>query len=127
MSKRAIKVESTLKPSPDINLTEKEGAKLIGTLVSRHASTLFEGKFSYLIAVEDVTVPARLYNKETKERIEVGLAPGDKVFLKSSTMLDKMLAQVNDGEKVEITYLGKGKAKKGRRAPYLYDVNVIEN
>lgn len=126
MSKREIVSGSTLKPSPQINLTEKEGSFVRGILKQRFESTVFPGKLSYLVEIEDTNGRAVLWDKANQKEVEVGVVAGDTVFIRDTTMLHAQLEQVKDGEKVEIIYTGKGKAKKGRKAPYFFTVNVIE-
>lgn len=115
-----------LKKSPTAYLTEKEGTKIVGTLKGRFEKSNFPGKFSYLIAVEDTDASIRLWNKETKKDEEAEIAVGDRVFINGTTVLQSALEQVKDEERVEIIYTGKGVAKKGRKAPFLFDVTVLD-
>lgn len=122
---RKIETSKPLKPSPDLILTENPGNYVKGTLTQRFPSTAFKGKFSYLIAVEDTNAPTRLWNKETREKIDVDIAQGDLVFLRDSTVLNKALAQVTDGERISITYTGLGAKKPGQKPPFLFEVEVL--
>jgi hypothetical protein len=45
-----------------------------------------------------------------------------KITIKGASTLNAGLAGVPVGTKVKVVYLGKGKARKGRKAPYLFDV-----
>lgn len=122
MSKKIV-ANTDLKPSPTAKLTEREGTRIIGTLKKKLQSTLFEGKMSYLITAEDTDARTVLWDKEQKAEVEVDIEQGDAVFVQGTTALDRQLAQVAEGSRVEIIYTGKGTAsKRGRKPPYLFDV-----
>lgn len=127
MSKVKIETKGSMTPLPNVVLTEKEGAHLIGTVKKKVESDLFPGSFSYLIQVADTDAPTRLYDKETQTLNDVDVVVGDLVWLKGTTVLNSALAQVDTDSKVEIIYTGKGEAKKGRKAPYLFDVFKVDN
>jgi len=126
MSKIKVETQKALKPSPNIDLKGKIGSKLVGVFKKRIPNVTFPGKFSSLIEVEETDGSTTLYNKETKLSEEVEIKPGDTVFLKESTVLQRAFDQIPEGAKVEVIYLGTGTAKKGQKAPYLYDVNLFD-
>src|SRR5208282_5373675 len=49
-----------------------------------------------------------------------------RVTIKGCTILNDKMSDVKQGEVVEVIYLGKGKPKKGRKAPFMFDVFVID-
>ena len=114
-----------LKRSPSLVLNRNIGDKVIGVVEGRFENKTFPGKYSTLLSVQETTGSTVLWDKETKTEKEVDIDQGDKVFLAESTVLAKALSTMAKGDKVEIIYLGKGKAKKGRKAPFLYDVFKI--
>lgn len=116
---------TTLKPSPTIVLTETVGNFVKGKFVRTTDSKLWDGKKSYLIAVEDTNAPTRLYNKETKAEEDVDVLAGETVFLRGTALLQKQMEQVPVGSSVLIRYDGTGRAKKGRRPPYLFYVEIL--
>ena len=75
-----------------------------------------------LIKVENLEGKTVIWNKETKSEEELDVRVGDSVFLKGTTYLDLQLKQVADGSDITVTYVGKGQAKKGQKAPFKYDV-----
>lgn len=111
-------------PSATIKLTEKEGNYISGNLLRRFESTVYKGKYSYLVKVTDLEGRTVLYDKATKTERDVDVKVGDAVFVKGTTYLDLQMNQVSDGADITIAYTGKGKAKKGQRAPFQYDVEV---
>lgn len=115
-----------LKKSPTVYLTEKEGSKLTGVFQRAVESRVFPGQLSYLVAVEDTDASIRLYDGATKTETEVEVGEGEPVFVKGSTILNQAIRELNvkAGERITITYLGKGVAKPGRKAPYRYNVEV---
>lgn len=121
MSKK-INLNTEYKPSPTAKLTEKVGARILGTLRMRLKNAQFPKKFDYLIQVEDTDVRTVLWDKENKKEIDVDIAVGDSVFVRGFTQLDKGMAQIADGARVEIVYLGLGKKKPGQKPPFLVDI-----
>ncbi len=121
---RIIQSASTFKKSPTVYLTEKEGLKITGRVQKRVESKVWPGKLSYLIEVEDTDASIRLYDAATKTESEVDIVAGEPVFLKGSTLLDGLMREVKDGERITVTYTGKGVAKPGRKAPYKYQVEI---
>ncbi len=85
---------------------------------------MYAGQFTYIVQVEDLEGQTTVFDKSTQTANDVDVVVGDDVFVKGTTRLNLMLKQVQDGQYVEITYLGKGKAGKGRQAPHLFDVSV---
>lgn len=122
MSKVKVETQSSFAPTPTVYLTENVGSKLTGRLHKRVESQTYPGKLSYLVAVTDTDAPIRLYDKDTKKNNDVDIEAGALVWLKGTTVLSSALEKIEDGSGIEIVYLGKGTAKKGRQAPYLFDV-----
>ena len=127
MAKTKINTAVASEPLPNVVLTEKEGSKVVGVLKRKFESKTYPGSFSYLIHVEDTNAPTRLFDRDTETVQDVELAAGDLAWLKGSSVLNRALEQINDGEKIEIVYTGKGEKKKGRKAPYLFDVFRVED
>jgi hypothetical protein len=127
MSKVKVETQVKSEPLPNIVLVEKEGSHLVGVLKKKHESSTFPGNFSYLIEVEDTDAVTRLFDKETQTLNDVDISKEDLVWLKGTTVLNTAFNQIQEGEKVEIVYTGKGEAKKGRKAPYLFDVFKVED
>lgn len=122
MTRTKVETKGELKPSPNLVLNTNVGNSVIGIIQGRVESKTFPGNFSTILSVLETNGNTTLYDKETKTNREVDIEQGDNVFLAENTVLKKALSTFVKGEKVEIVYLGKGKAKKGRKAPYLYDV-----
>lgn len=122
-----IKVNTSgeVKRSPNLILNEKVGTFVIGTIKGRIENKTYPGKFSTLLAVEQTDGKTMFYDTEKKEEIEVDIVEGDTAFIRESTMLARALSGMSTGDKVRIVYTGKGKAKKGQRAPFMYDVFKI--
>jgi hypothetical protein len=112
----------TLKKSPTLVLNKTVGSKVVGIIERRIESTLFPGKYSTLMSVLETNAPTVLWNKETQKEDEVDIEEGDKVFIRENTVLANAFSKLKQGDKVEIVYLGKGKAKKGQKPPYLFDI-----
>ena len=113
------------KKSPDVNLTEKEGNYVVGTLKKKIPSALYKGKFSYLIAAEDTNARTTIWDKEKKAAVEVDINEGDTVFLKDSTILHDLMEQVEVGERIKVEFTGLGEKKPGQKAPFFFDVEVL--
>jgi len=126
MAKTKVNTQIAFDPAPNVALTEKEGSRLIGILKKKVESTVYPGNFSYLIAVEDTDAPTRLYDKETETLNDVDVEEGEAVWLKGTSVLNTAFGQIEEGQKVEIIYTGKGEKKQGRKAPFLFDVFKVE-
>lgn len=88
-------------PHPKVKVMKK-GTQLAGS----YEHTFVEGKYqTHLI-------------KTDKE---------GKVTLKGCTSLNKFFATLSKGTYVEVTYKGKGKAKKGSNPPFLFDLQWDTN
>lgn len=126
MSKEKISTGGTsdvpLKKAPNVVLNKVVGSKLVGTFEGRFENKNFPGKYSSMFSVEETDGSTNLWNKETQQEDEVEIEAGDKVFLQESAVLAKALSKAVKGDKLEIIYTGKGVAKKGQKAPYLYDI-----
>lgn len=115
----------TSKRSPNVSLTAAIGNYVVGTFDKTVESKAWPGTYSHLLKIEDTNAPIVLFNKETKSEDEVNIEAGESVFLKSPTVLTGLMREVKSGERVKITYTGKGVAKKGRKAPYIFQVEVL--
>lgn len=122
----ATEIKSTHKkqfaPTPDLNI-RKEGGFVKGVLKKRLESKTYAGKFTYIIQVEDTNGDTELYDKEAKVSKPVDITPGSDVFLKSTSVLQDLLGQVQDGSTVTISYQGE-RPNKGRKATILWKVIV---
>lgn len=113
------------KKSPNLDLRGKIGTYVIGVFQARFENKTFPGKYSSLITVEETNGSTSMYDNELKKAIEVDIEAGDNVFLSESTWLATFLSKRTKGEKIKITYTGKGTAKKGQKAPFTYESIVI--
>ena len=113
---------SEFAPTPTMDLKGKEGMRLLGILKKKVKDGMFPKKRNYLIQVEETDGSTTLYNKSTKENDEVDINVGDHVWLRGSVVLDRALKKLDEDTKVEVVYKGKGEAKPGQRAPFLYDI-----
>lgn len=127
MSRTKLNTKKDFKPAPNLDLRGKIGTKVLGIFRGRLESKGYPGKFSTMLDVLDTDGDTTLYNKETEEAVSVDIVAGDRVFLKEGTVLAIEMAKLKEGDKVEIVYVGKGDAKPGRKAPFLYDVFLIED
>ena len=123
-----VKIETQdREPTPSVMLRSKEGSKVVGRLHKKIESSTFPGNYSYLISVEETDAPIQLFDKDTESMQDVDIAVGDLAWIKGCVVINKALAQVEEGTRVEIVYTGKGEAKKGRSAPFLFDVFKLED
>ena len=113
------------KKSPNLDLRGKVGMYVIGEFIARYESKQFPGKYSSLIKVEDTDGDTTLYNAEQKENVSVDIDAGDSVFLSETTFLATFLSKRASKERIKITYTGKGTAKKGKKAPFMYQMEVL--
>lgn len=113
------------KKSPTLDLRGAEGNYVVGVFQGRFESKLFPGKYASLINVTETTGNTTIYNKEKKIAVEVDIDEGDSVFLSESTWLASFLEKRTKGDKIRIEYTGKGKAKKGMKAPFTYKTEVL--
>lgn len=111
-------------PTATLKLTEKEGNYIKGTLQRAIQSKTYPNKKSYLIKVNDLEGNTVLWDKEHKKEVDTNVNVGDNVFIQGTTVLQQLLSDVADGTAIEVTYIGTGKAKRGQRPPYLFDVSV---
>lgn len=115
-------MQETKKKSPTLDLRGEIGNFVKGEFLGR-----FKGKFgkfpktSTLIKVEETNGSTTLWDAEKEERVEVDIEPGDTVFIEESTWLSNIFKDKEKGDKVYVVYTGKGKAAKGRKAPYQYE------
>jgi hypothetical protein len=117
--------EQSFKPSPNLDLKKAIGNKLIGIFKSRIEKPNYPGKYSALIQVIETNGSTTAWDKEKKEEVEVDIAEGDTVFLRENTGLSQVFKDLKNGDKIEVIYQGKGKAKQGQRPPFLYDVFLL--
>lgn len=110
------------KKSATLNLRTKVGTKVIGTFMGRIESKAYPGTFTALIAVEDTDGETTMWDKEKEKAIPVDIQEGETVFLKENTILSRVFATLTKGDRIEVVYQGKGKAKAGRKAAILFDV-----
>lgn len=111
-------------PTPQLKLTEEEGNFIKGILKKKLKDGTYANKFNYFITVKDLKGTTIVWDKETKTELPLDAIIGGDVFVRGFTQLQKGLAGVAEGQYVEITYTGKGVAKKGQKAPFLVDVRV---
>lgn len=111
-------------PTATLKLTEKEGNYIKGTLKKVIQSKMYPNKKSFLIKVDDLEGTTMLWDKEHAKEIEANVNVGDNVFIQGTTVLQNLLSDVAEGTAIEVTYTGKGVAKRGQKPPYLFDVSV---
>ena len=119
--------QGDLKPSPRVFLYGEKGNYVKGTFLKTVKNPVFTDKVSYLLQVEDMQATANLWNKEKEASVDVDVREGDTVFIPETTGLKILMKQVKEGERIKINYLGKGKAKKGQKAPYLVDIDILDD
>lgn len=113
------KITGSDKKTPNLDLRGKVGNKVIGIFQGRYESKMYPGKFSSIISVIDTDGDTTL----AKEEVEIEKL--DNVFLNENTVLANAMSKLVKGQQIEVVYLGKGKAKKGQNAPFLYDVFIL--
>ena len=111
-------------PTATLLLTESIGNFVKGVLKKKMDDKTYPNKQNYFITVQDLEGSTVIWNRDAKEEVKFDVKVGDDVFVKGFTVLSKALREVAEGTYIEITYLGKGKAKKGQKAPHLVDVSV---
>lgn len=111
-------------PTASLKLTEKEGNYIKGTLKKVIQSKMYPNKKTFLVTVSDLEGTTVLWDKEYKKEVDTNVAVGDDVFIQGTTVLQQLLSDVAEGTNIEVKYIGKGVAKRGQKAPYLFDVSV---
>lgn len=111
-------------PTAQLKLTETIGNFIKGTLKKKLKDRTYPDKTNYFITVSDLEGNTIVWDKVIKEEKPLDVKVGDDVFLKGFTALSRALADVAEGTYIEITYIGKATAAKGRKAAYLVDVSV---
>lgn len=78
-------------------------------------------------SVEGTYIGAEHEVGENKSELyTVEATDGNPVKVWGSTILDQKMVAIKSGDKIKITYLGKGEAKSGRNAPKLFKVERDE-
>lgn len=112
------------KRSPNLDLRGEVGMYVVGEFIRRYENKNFPGKYSSLIKVEDTNGSTTLWDGE--KETEVSIEAGDSVFLSESSWLSNFLSERVKGDKIKITYTGRGKPKKkGYKAAYEYKTEVL--
>lgn len=122
MTRTKVNTQKDYPPAPSVILTGKVGNKVLGILRKKVESSAYPGNYSYLIEAKETNAPTLLYDKDTEKSQDVAIDMGDSVWLKGTSVLNEAFKQIPDDAMVEVIYLGKGKAKKGRKPPFLFDV-----
>lgn len=122
--KKESKGTTEFPPTANLKLTEKEGNYIKGILKKVIQSKTYPNKKSYLIQVADLEGTTTLWDKERKKEVDLNVNIGDNVFIQGTTVLQSLLSDVAEGTYIEVAYTGKGVAKRGQKAPYLFDVSV---
>ena len=118
------KLSSGQQSSPVVSLTKKEGAFLQGALTNRkEVKTVWGVRPVYTLKVEETDMGLSV--KQGTSYVDVPFVQGIEVAIFAPTILDRMLQQTEGGDRVRIVYSGLGKAKKGRNAPHMFDVEVL--
>lgn len=120
------KLTTNAQATPVVNVTETVGSFVQGVLRERkEVKTQWGMRPVFGLELEDSDM--RFMTKGDKGLyIEIKeVAQGSLVSIFAPTLLDRALQQATAGDKVKIVYSGVGKAKKGRNAPHMFDVEII--
>ena len=77
-------------------------------------------------ALEGVFIGAEHQVGENKSELYTLETDGNPIKVWGSTVLDQKMVAIKPGDKVKITYLGKGEGKAGRNPPKLFKVERDE-
>lgn len=111
---RKLSAGPGVEDKPSVFLTGNIGDSFTGRMLGfkKEIKTKLGGvKFLYELAAVDGNAP--ISKKSGDGYVDVDVSAGDPVTLFASSLLHKMLQQVQVGETVKITFLGKVKSKKG--------------
>lgn len=106
---------------PTVKITDKAGTKFVGVLKGK-APSRFGAR--YIFNILDTNAPITLKEGESLKEVEV--AENDEVSVFASGQLDEKLSKAENGEKIEINFLGKKLNPKSGRYYNDFKADVIE-
>jgi len=123
----------SLTPTPFVNVRGDKGQVFVGTLKSmksvdsgyvneKTGEPRMQNIYNFSFESSDMEILV----KNGKEYELANVNPGDLVAVFAPTRLNNALIQAPMGSRIQITYLGLGKAIKGKGGkPHEYDVEVL--
>lgn len=132
MGQKLSTASGELKSTPVVNVRGEKNQYFIGTFAGhKQVASSFKNEKTgearmqdiYEFTLEDTDM--ELLVKQGTSYTPTKMVVGDTVSIFAPTRLNNALVQATKGMRLQITYLGLGKASKFGGKPHMYDVEVL--